>query len=111
MSLVSKKGLEFIINQVGKAKYAYKDLVGDLSLKRGYFLDYERVAVKFRGSTIFHDYDLAGLSPQGLASKPYQTFGNDDNISFGLQGGQYTVSQKNASFAQSEVSRLSKQLH
>jgi len=99
MSLVSKKGLEFIINQVGKAKYAYKDLVGDLSLKRGYFLDYERVAVKFRGSTIFHDYDLAGLSPQGLASKPYQTFGNDDNISFGLQGGQYTVSQKIASFA------------
>ena len=99
MSLVSKKGLEFIINQIGKAKYAYKDLIGDLSLKHGYFLDYERIAVKFRGSTIFHDYDLAGLTPQGLTTKPYQTFGNDDNISFGFQGGQYTVDSKIASFA------------
>ena len=38
MSLVSRKGLEFIINQIGKAKYAFKDLVGDLYLNRGYFL-------------------------------------------------------------------------
>jgi len=99
MSLVSKKGLEFIINQVGKAKYAYKDLVGDLSLNHGYYLDYERVVVKFRGSTIFHDYDLAGKTPQGLTSKPYQTFDTTENISFGLQGGQYTVDQKISSFA------------
>ena len=99
MSLVSKKGLEFIINQVGKAKYAYKDLVGDLSLKHGYYLDYERIVVKFRGSTIFHDYDLAGKTPQGLTTKPYQTFDTTENISFGFQGGQYTVDQKIASFA------------
>ena len=99
MSLVSKKGLEFIINQIGKAKYAYKDLVGDLSLKRGYFLDYERIVVKFRGSTIFHDYDLAGKTPQGLTTKPYQTFDTTENIPFGFQGGQYSVDQKIASFA------------
>ena len=99
MSLVSKKGLEFIINQVGKAKYAYKDLVGDLSLKHGYYLDYERIVVKFRGSTIFHDYDLAGKTPQGLTTKPYQTFDTTENISFGFQGGQYTVDPKIASFA------------
>jgi hypothetical protein len=99
MSLVSKKGLEFIINQVGKAKYAYKDLVGDLSLKHGYYLDYERIVVKFRGSTIFHDYDLAGKTPQGLTSKPYQTFDTNENISFGFQGGQYTLDQKISSFA------------
>lgn len=99
MSLVSKKGLEFIINQIGKAKYAYKDLIGNLSLNHGYFLDYERIVVKFRGSTIFHDYDLAGLTPQGLTTKPYQTFGSDDNISFGFQGGKYTVDSKIASFA------------
>ena len=99
MSLVSKKGLEFIINQIGKAKYAFKDLVGDLNLKRGYFLDYERIAVKFRGSTIFHDYDLAGKTPLGLTTKPYQTFDSDDNISFGFQGGKYKVDQKIASFA------------
>ncbi len=99
MSLVSKKGLEFIINQIGKAKYAYKDLVGDLSLNHGYYLDYERVAIKFRGSTIFHDYDLAGKTPQGLTTKPYQTFDTTENISFGFQGGQYTVDQKIASFA------------
>ena len=99
MSLVSKKGLEFIINQVGKAKYAYKNLVGDLSLNHGYYLDYERVVVKFRGSTIFHDYDLAGKTPQGLTTKPYQTFDTTEDISFGLQGGQYTVDSKIASFA------------
>ena len=99
MSLVSKKGLEFIINQVGKAKYAYKDLVGDLSLKHGYYLDYERIVIKFRGSTIFHDYDLAGKTPHGLTTKPYQTFDTEENISFGFQGGQYTVDQKIASFA------------
>jgi len=99
MSLVSKKGLEFIVNQIGKAKYAYKDLIGDLSTKHGYFLDYERIVVKFRGSTIFHDYDLAGLTPHGLTTKPYQTFGTDDKISFGFQGGQYTVDSKIASFA------------
>jgi hypothetical protein len=99
MSLVSKKGLEFIINQIGKAKYAYKDLVGDLFLNHGYYLDYERIVVKFRGSTIFHDYDLAGKTPQGLTTKPYQTFDTTENISFGFQGGQYTVDQKIASFA------------
>ena len=99
MSLVSKKGLEFIINQVGKAKYAFKDLVGDLSLKHGYFLDYERIVVKFRGSTIFHDYDLAGKTPQGLNTKPYQTFDTVENISFGFQGGKYTVDSKVAAFA------------
>ncbi len=98
MSLVSKKGLEFIINQIGKAKYAYKDLVGDLSLNHGYFLDYERIVVKFRGSTIFHDYDLSGKTPQGLTTKPYQTFDTVEDISFGLQGGQYTVDTKIASF-------------
>ena len=49
-------------------------MVGDLSTNHGYYLDYERIVVKFRGSTIFHDYDLAGKTPQGLISKPYQTF-------------------------------------
>jgi hypothetical protein len=99
MSLVSRKGLEFIINQIGRAKYAFKDLVGDLYLNRGYFLDYERIAVKFRGSTIFHDYDLAGKTTQGLTTKPYQTFDTEENIPFGLQGGKYTVDTKIASFA------------
>ena len=94
MSLVSKKGLEFIINQVGKAKYAYKDLVGDLSTKHGYFLDYERIAVKLRGSTIFHDYDLSGKTPQGLLTKPYQTFDTDEDIFFKRNA----ITMKNAEF-------------
>lgn len=101
MSLVSKKGLEFIINQIGKAKYAYKDLVGDLSTNHGYYLDYERIVVKFRGSTIFHDYDLAGKTPQGLTTKPYQTFDTAEDISFGFQGGKYVVDSKIASFGNS----------
>ena len=59
LSLITRKGLEFLINQFGKAKYAYKDLIGDFSFNRGLFSELERVVVKFRGSTTFHDYDLS----------------------------------------------------
>jgi hypothetical protein len=60
MSQVKRKGLKFIIDQIGKAKYIYKNLVGDLTVNRGLFLDYEAIVPKIKGSTIFHDYDLAG---------------------------------------------------
>ena len=66
MSYVSRKGLEFVINQIGKARYAYSDLVGNLALKRGYFSDLEKTLIKFRGSTIFHDYDLNKKSAFGI---------------------------------------------
>lgn len=99
MSQVKRKGLKFIIDQIGKAKYAYKNLVGDLTTNRGYFLDYEAIIPKIKGSTIFHDYDLAGKTLTGDYTTPYQTYNSNENIPFGFQGGQYSVDTKIASFA------------
>lgn len=99
MSQVKRKGLKFIIDQIGKAKYIYKNLVGDLTVNRGYFLDYEAIVPKIKGSTIFHDYDLAGKTLTGGYTTPYQTYNSNENIAFGFQGGQYVVDTKIASFA------------
>ena len=99
MSQVKRKGLKFIIDQIGKAKYAYKSLVGDLTVNRGYFLDYEAIIPKIKGSTIFHDYDLAGKTLSGNVTTPYQVYNANENISFGFQGGEYSVDPKIAGFA------------
>ncbi len=99
MSQVKRKGLKFIIDQIGKAKYAYKSLVGDLTVNRGYFLDYEAIVPKIKGSTIFHDYDLAGKTLTGTITTPYQTYDSDEDIAFGFQGGQYAIDPKIAGFA------------
>ena len=99
MSQIKRKGLKFVIDQIGKAKYAYKNLVGDLSVNRGYFLDFEAIVPKIKGSTIFHDYDLAGKQLTGTVTTPYQIYNADENISFGFQGGEYAVDSKIASFA------------
>ena len=99
MSYVSRKGLEFVINQIGKARYAYSDLVGDLALKRGYFSDLEKTLIKFRGSTIFHDYDLSLKNNLGVNQLPYQSFDSTDNISLGFQGGKYKTQITRSGFA------------
>ena len=99
MSQVKRKGLKFVVDQIGKAKYAYKSLVGDLAANRGLFSEYEAIVPKIKGSTIFHDYDLAGKTLTGTITTPYQTYNADENIPFGFQGGQYTVDSKIASFA------------
>jgi hypothetical protein len=99
MSQVKRKGLKFIIDQIGKAKYAYKSLVGDLTVNRGFFLDYEAIIPKIKGSTIFHDYDLAGKTLSGSVTTPYQIYNANENISFGFQGGEYSVDPKIAGFA------------
>ena len=51
-----------------------------------------------KGSTIFHDYDLAGKTLSGTITTPYQVYNSNENISFGFQGGQYAVDPKIASF-------------
>ena len=99
MSQVKRKGLKFIIDQIGKAKYIYKNLVGDLTVNRGLFLDYEAIVPKIKGSTIFHDYDLAGKTLTGSVTTPYQVYNANENISFGFQGGEYSVDAKIAGFA------------
>ena len=99
MSLITRKGLEFLINQFGKAKYAYKDLIGDFSFNRGLFSELERVVVKFRGSTTFHDYDLSLKNNVGINQSPFQSYNTNDPVLFGFQGGKYTVSKTLSSFA------------
>jgi len=99
MSLITRKGLEFLINQFGKAKYAYKDLIGDFSFNRGLFSELERVVVKFRGSTTFHDYDLSLKNNVGVNQSPFQSYNTNDPVLFGFQGGKYTVSKTLSSFA------------
>jgi len=99
MSLITRKGLEFLINQFGKAKYAYKDLIGDFSFNRGLFSELERVVTKFRGSTTFHDYDLSLKNNLGVNQSPFQSYNIDDPILFGFQGGKYVVEKTLSSFA------------
>ena len=43
MSTVTRKGLEFIVNQIGKAKYVFKDLIGDTTYIRGNRLEFEKI--------------------------------------------------------------------
>ena len=99
MSLITRKGLEFLINQYGKAKFAYKNLIGDFSFNRGLFSELERVVVKFRGSTIFHDYDLSLKNNLGVNQSPFQSYNIDDPILFGFQGGKYKVNKTLSGFA------------
>lgn len=98
MSLITRKGLEFIINQIGRARSAFSNLSGDLTNNPGYFLDYERTLVKLRGSTIFHDYDLSRKNNLGINQKPYLSFNSTDNIFFGIQGSNFVVDEKVSSF-------------
>jgi hypothetical protein len=57
MSNVTRRGLQFIVNQIGNAKYAFKDLVGDNVLNRGLIQKMDSIAVKIRGSKYFNDYE------------------------------------------------------
>ena len=98
MSLVTRKGLEFIINQLGKARSAFANLSGDLTNNPGYFLDFERTLVKLRGSTTFHDYDLSRKNNLGINQKPYLSFNSPDNIFFGIQGASFNIDNKISSF-------------
>jgi hypothetical protein len=99
MSLITRKGLEFLINQFGKAKYAYKNLIGDFSFNRGLFSELERTVVKFRGSTIFHDYDLSLKNNLGVNQSPFQSYNEVDPVLFGFQGGKYAVGKTLSGFA------------
>ena len=98
MSLVTRKGLEFIINQLGKARSAFSNLSGDLTSNPGYFLDFERTLVKLRGSTTFHDYDLSRKNNLGVNQKPYLSFNSPDNIFFGIQGANLNINDKVSGF-------------
>jgi hypothetical protein len=63
MSTVTRKGLEFIVNQIGKAKYVFKDLIGDTTYIRGNRLEFEKTLLRLKGSSVFNDYDLSKKDP------------------------------------------------
>lgn len=97
MSEITRKGLELIINSIGRAKNSYVSKIGDTSKKRAALLDTEKLVVKLRGSSIFHDYDFCQKDPiTGASTLP--TFDILDNVGFGIQGGEIISDQKIGSF-------------
>ena len=73
MSTITRKGLEFIVNQIGKAKFAYKDLIGDTTYVRGFNQDFEKNLLRLKGSNTFNDYDLSKKDPKNLDSSQFTT--------------------------------------
>lgn len=98
MSTVTRKGLEFIVNQIGKAKYVFKDLIGDTNYVRGYRLDFEKVLLRLKGSSTFNDYDLSKKDPDNINKTSFTTFNSSDDVGFAIQGGKLVIDPKLSSF-------------
>jgi hypothetical protein len=97
MSEITRKGLELIINTIGRAKNDFISKIGNTSKKRAALLDTEKLVVKLRGSSIFHDYDFCQKDPiTGLSTLP--TFDVIDNVGFGIQGGKIKADLKIGTF-------------
>ncbi len=100
MSEIKRIGLQYIFNQIGKAKERFTSKIGDTSKNRAALLDLEKIVIKLRGSTNFHDYDLCEKDPiTGLSKIP--TYDKLDNVKFGIQGGDIVVDSKISSGANS----------
>ena len=98
MSNVTRRGLQFIVNQIGNAKYAFKDLVGDNVLNRGLIQKMDSIAVKIRGSKYFNDYDLSNKDVYGINESTFATYDTSDNLNITLQGGALKVDSKQSFF-------------
>lgn len=97
MSEITRKGLLLLLNSIGKAKNNIISRIGDTSKNRASLYDTEKVAIKLRGSTYFHDYDKCKKDPiTGFSSLP--TFDTTEKISFGLQGGTIVKDNKIGKF-------------
>lgn len=98
MSDVKRKGLEFSINQIGKAYAAYDNLVGNTSTPRTYIYDYENNLISLRGSTIFSDYDISKKDPYTEVKNQYTTFDIKDIANYVIQGGEITAKKEVATY-------------
>lgn len=98
MSTVTRKGLEFIVNQIGKAKYVFKDLIGDTTYIRGNRLEFEKTLLRLKGSSVFNDYDLSKKDPDGIIKSNFTTFDTTENVGFAIQGGKIVIDSKISSF-------------
>ena len=50
MSEIKRRGIEFLANQIGLAKYAFKNLIGTNTSIKAALLDYENNYTKVKGS-------------------------------------------------------------
>lgn len=91
MSNAKRKGLEFTADQIGKAKIAFKNLIGDTFSLLGPKYDLENNLIKLRGSTLFHDYDLNKKDPFGISQSEFTTFDTRDIANYTVQGGSIGV--------------------
>ena len=93
MSEITRKGLTLLLNSIGKAKDNIISKIGDTSKNRASLYDTEKLVIKLRGSTNFHDYDLCKKDPiSGTSTLP--TFNTNEKISFGIQGGNIVKDNK-----------------
>ena len=99
MSTAKRKGIIFAGNQIGNAKKALKNLIGDTVSGKSVRLIFENNFIKFRGSTIFHDYDLNKKSAFGNTSSEFNTFNTLDISDFVMQGGSVAVEKQLSGFA------------
>ena len=103
MSTAKRKGIIFAGNQIGNAKKALKNLIGDTVSGKSVRLGFENNFIKFRGSTIFHDYDLNKKSAFGNTSSEFNTFNTLDVADFVMQGGSIAVEKQLTGFATTSI--------
>jgi hypothetical protein len=97
MSEITRKGLELLFNKIGNAKFLFSNEIGDVSKNRTALLNLEKLVIKLRGSTNFHDYDIAQKDPiTGLSTLP--TYDTLDSVKFGIQGGEIVLDPKISNF-------------
>lgn len=98
MSKAKRKGLEFSINQIGNALFAFEDLIGSTSKPNSARLDFENNYIRLRGSTIFNDYDLSKKDPLNISSSEFNTFDSFETSDLALQGGEIIVKNEITNF-------------
>ena len=103
MSTAKRKGIIFAANQIGNAKKALKSLMGDTYSGNTLRLVFENNFIKFRGSTIYHDYDLNKKSAFGNSSSEFNTFDTLDIANFVMQGGSVAVDKKLSGFGSTTI--------
>lgn len=108
MSTAKRKGIIFAGNQIGNAKKALKNLMGDTVSGKSVILDFENNFIKFRGSTLFHDYDLNKKSAFGNTTPEFNTFDSSDIANYVMQGGAVSVQKKLSGFGSTSIWNPSK---
>lgn len=98
MSEIKRRGFEFLANQIGLAKYAFKDLIGNYSSIKAALLDYENNYTRIKGSSIFFDYDLSKKDPIESTASSFLTYDKLDNTSYCIQGGDLVISSTISTF-------------